>query len=288
MKIKITTDSCCDYPVDKLKKLGVPYISVIVVLKGEEYLDTINITPIDIFNFVKSTNKLPTTAAPSVESIKTFFEKELEGGYNIVHIGLSKKLSATTVNAESAAKEIGGDKIHVIDSESLSTGISLLLLYALDLLKQNKHSAKEIAEMVQSRVKNVQASFVVDTLEYLRKGGRCSALAAFGANLLKLKPRLQLHEGKIVSDGKYRGKIDSVYLKYIDETLSRYNNPDKTRCFVTHSYAEQASVDAVIEYVKSKNIFKEVIETKAGSTITSHCGKGTLGILYINDGGKIN
>lgn len=287
MKIKITTDSSCDYPVDELKKLGIPYIPIIVVLKEEEFLDTINITPKDIFTFVKNTNKLPKTAAPSVESIKSFFEKELEGGYTIIHIGLGKKLSATTVNAESAAKEIGGDRIYVVDTQSLSTGISLLVFYALDLLKQNKYSAKEITDKVQNRIKSVQASFVVDTLDYLHKGGRCSAMAAFGANLLKLKPRLQLEEGEIVSDGKYRGKINMVYLKYIDDTLSKFNNPDTTRCFVTHSYAEQDTVDKVVEYVKSKKIFKEVIETKAGSTITSHCGKGTLGILYINDGGKV-
>lgn len=285
MKIKITTDSCCDLSVERLQELNIPYIPLIVILKDEEYQDTINIHPTDIFEFVKKTGTLPKTAAPSIETLKSFFLKELEDDCEIIHIGIGMKLSSTSVHAEAAAKEIGNDRVRVIDSKSLSSGIALLVLYAYELAKEGKLSAKEIAQLVASRVEKVQASFVVETLEYLYRGGRCSMIAALGANLLRLKPRLQLIDGKIVSDERYRGKIHTVYYKYIDDTLKKFDNPDKKRCFVTHSHADPEHVKDVIEYVKSKNIFDEILECTAGATITSHCGRGTLGLLYINDGG---
>lgn len=285
MKIKITADSSCDLSLDFLREMGVEILPIVVILNGQEYRDLFDIGPKDIFDFVEKTNKLPKTAATSAETFKEFFKKQMNGGFDIIHFSLGSKLSATCANAETAAKEIDPNRISVIDSCSLSTGTSLLMMHALDLVKSGKLSAKEIAERVKKRIPHVQASFVVDTLEFLYKGGRCSMLAMFGANLLKIKPRLQLVNGSIISDGKYRGKLLPIYLKYVDDTLQKYSNPDKTRCFITHASADENLVKEVEKHVKSKNIFNEVIVSVANGTVTSHCGKGTLGILYINDGG---
>lgn len=286
MKIKITTDSSCDVSKDFLEKNNIPMIPLSVVLKDKEYTDVYEISPKDIFSFVEETKKLPKTTAVSIEAFKAFFQKESEGGYEIIHMGLGSPLSSTYNNSVVAVQELGLKNVHIIDCKSLSTGTTLMILYALDLVKQNKLSAEEIVNKIIARIPFIQASFVVDTLDYLYKGGRCSMLAMFGANILRLKPRLQLVEGKINSDGHYRGKLLPVYFKYIDDTLSKYSNPDKTRCFITHASADKELVDKVVEYVKSKNIFKEVIASVANGTVTSHCGKSTLGILYINDGGE--
>lgn len=288
MKIKITTDSSCDLSLNFLKENKIGVLPIVVILNGQEYRDLFDIGPKDIFDFVEKTNKLPKTAATSVESFKEFFTNQMEGGFDIIHFSLGSKLSATCANAETAANEIAPGRIFVIDSCSLSTGVSLLMLHALDLVKEGKLSAKEIAERVKKRIPHVQASFVVDTLDFLYKGGRCSMLAMFGANLLRIKPRLQLVGGSIISDGKYRGKLLPIYLKYVDDTLQRYNIPDTRRCFITHASADEKLVKEVENYVKSKNIFDEVIVSVANGTVTSHCGRGTLGILYINDGGVKN
>lgn len=286
MKVKITMDSTADAPKEFLDNYGISYIPLIVNLGDDEKYDTIDIKSSDIENFVEKTGKLPKTAARSAEDIKDFFKQFLDEGYDeIVHISISDELSVMCKNVASAAFELCQDKIHVVDGKNLSTGTTLLALHAAELAKQGL-SAKQIADIVRTRAYNVQSSFVVDTLQYLHKGGRCSMLSMFGANLLKLRPKLQLINGKIVPTEKYRGKMQVVLTKYIDDTLLSYNNPDTTRCFITHANADQDLVDSLIEYVKSKNIFKEVIETKANSTVFTHCGKGTLGLLYINDGGK--
>lgn len=286
MKVKITMDSTADAPKEFLESYGISYLPLIVNLGDEERLDTININSNDIIDFVSKTKKLPKTAARSVEDIKDFFKQFLDEGYDeIVHISISSELSCIYKNMVTAAFELCQDKIHIVDGKNLSTGTTLLALHAAELASSGM-SGKEIAKIESRRAYNVQSSFVVDTLEYLHKGGRCSMLSMFGANLLKIRPQLQLINGKIVPTEKYRGKMHSVLTKYIDDILVKYNNPDKTRCFVTHADADQEMVNEIVEYIKSKNIFKEVIETKANSIVFSHCGKGTLGLLYINDGGK--
>lgn len=284
MKVKITTDSTCDTTKEFLEKQGIPYLPCLVTLGTTDYTDTVDIKTSDIEAYVKKTKKLPKSAARSAEDFKEFFNSVLKDCDVIVHISISSELSCLYNNAVKASEEIGGNKVYVVNSRVLSTGTLLLVLYAKELAEKGE-DAKTIAEKAGHRAYAIQASFVVDTVDYLYKGGRCSAMAAFGANLLKLKPKLQLVDGKIISTGKYRGKSNIVLKKYIDETLSTYNNPDKKRCFITHADADEDVVKDVVEYVKSKNIFDDVIETHANCTIYTHCGKGTLGILYINDGG---
>ena len=286
MKIKVTIDSTADVTKEFLDSYGISAIPLIVNMGGEEYYDTENITTQDIQAFVSSTGKLPKTAARSTEDFKAFFKQFLDDGYDeIVHFSISGELSVTYQNAKTASFELCQDKIHVIDGKNLSTGTTLLALHACELAKSGL-SGKEIAEIEQSRAYSVQTSFVVDTLTHLYKGGRCSMLSMFGANLLKIRPQLQLVNGKIVPTEKYRGKMNAVLIKYIDNVLEKYNNPDTTRCFITHSNADPTMVEEIVEYVKSKNLFKEVIESIANATVYTHCGQGTLGILYINDGGK--
>lgn len=286
MKIKITTDSTADASPEFFEAHGIGYLPEIVNLGGEEYLDTVNITTKDIEDYVSSTKKLPKSAARSVEDFKDFFMGYLNEGYDaIVHVAISSNLSCICKNAQTAAEEIGDNKVFVVDGGVLSTGTLLLTLSALELAQTGK-PAEEIAKIIKHRSYATQASFVVETLEYLHKGGRCSMLSMFGANLLKIKPKLQLINGSIVANEKYRGKQLIVLKKYIDDTLALYNNPDTTRCFITHADADPEIVKEIVKYVQSKRIFKEVIETKANSVIFTHCGKGTLGLLYINDGGK--
>ena len=285
MKVKILCDSTCDSTSEILKDNNIDYLPLIVNLGDEERLDTVNISNSEIRDYVSKTGKLPKTAARSIEDYKNFYKNFYDEGYDIVFISIGAQLSVSHHNAVTASQEIDPNRIFVVDSRSLSTGSLLLALSGVELAKNGK-SAKEIFDILTQRSYQLQVSFVVDTLDYLRKGGRCSTLAAFGANLLKLKPKLQLIDGKIISTEKYRGKMNSVLKKYIDDTISLYDNPDTTRCFITHADADREVVNEVIAHVKEKNIFKEVIETTAGSTIYSHCGKGTLGILYINDGGN--
>ena len=286
MKTIITTDSSCDLSKEQLAEYNIKTIPIYVIMNGEEYKDGINITPNQIFEYVKLNKKLPKTAALSVEDYENFFKNILDENpdANIVHIGLSSGLSSSYEHSVSASQTFGG-KVFVVDGKSLSTGTGLLVLYAAKLAKSGIPT-EEIVVKTQNRVNFVQASFIIQEVDYLYKGGRCSALALIGANLLKIKPKIQVINGKMQSTGRPRGKMIQVLKDYVDGTLKEYSNPDKTICFVTHSSIEPEIADEIADYVRSKNIFDEVVITVASATITSHCGKGTLGILYINDGGK--
>lgn len=286
MKVIVTTDSSCDLHPRQIEENNIKVIPLYVNLDGEEFRDGVNITPTDIFEFVKANKKLPKTSAISQADFKLFFENILKENPDaeIVHIGLSSGLSTTYNNSVNAANEFNG-KVVSIDGKNLSTGTGLLVLYAVRLAKEGL-SKDQIIEKVSARVPFVQASFIAQEIEYLYRGGRCSALAMFGANLLKIKPRIQVVDGVMKNNGKPRGKTIPVLKQYVDDVLKEYNTPDPEICFVTHSTIEPEIAEEIAEYVRSKNIFKEVVTTIAGATITSHCGKGTLGILYINDGGK--
>lgn len=280
--VKIATDSCCDLTLDQIKENEIAVLPLLVSLGEDDYLDGVDVQPNDIYEFVKETKQLPKTAARSTEDFKEFFEKLLEDGSEVVYAGIGSGLSCTFENAKRAKEEIGSDRLFVVDSKSLSTGIGLLLLYAKKLAFEGKSGA-DIAAELQKQAQFSQASFVVNKLDYLHKGGRCSAMAKFGANLLKIKPRLEIVEGKIENTGKYMGQFKSVLLKYVDDMLKANPNPKKDICFVTHTKTEQEIVDAVIEHIKNKNIFDQIVETTAGSTITCHCGENTLGILFLTE-----
>ncbi len=277
----ITTDSACDLG-KLLKEREIPYLPLYVNINGEEYRDGINITPNDIFRIVSETKKMPKTSALSQADYEEFFGNLVESGNDVVHISLSSKLSTSYDNSVKAASLYSG-KVKIVDSKNLSTGIGLLVMYAKDLADQGLN-AEDIVKKVEERVPFVQASFIIQEVEYLWRGGRLSTLSMLGANLLKIKPQIEVVDGAMKNTGKPRGKMLPVLKDYIDRMLEQYNNYDNTRCFVTHSQVDKEIADEIVDYVKSKNIFKDVLLTEAGATITSHCGKGTLGLLYINDG----
>ena len=280
--VKITTDSTADLNAD-FEKYDIGVLPLNVILDGESYLDGVSIVPEDIFRKYEEKKVLPKTAARSPEDFAEFFRSYTDCGHEVVHINISSKISMTHDNAMKAAKETKG--VYVIDSLSLSSGTGLLVLYAAELAKKGL-SAKEIAELVKKRVPFVQASFVVDTMEYLHKGGRCSSLARIAASVLKIKPTIEVRDGGMQVGKKYMGSFDKIITKYVEATLSEFNSPDLTRIFITHTSASPETVEKVKEKILEIAPFVEVKETFASSTITSHCGKGTLGILYINDGVK--
>lgn len=284
MKTIITTDSSCDLSPEQIKENDIKILPIYVNMGGEEYKDGINIFPEDIFKYVKETKTLPKTSALSIADYQTFFKSVLDANpdANLIHIGLSSGISSCCEHSKMAAEEFDG-KVTVIDGKNLSTGTGLLVLYAAKLAKENVPYL-EIVSKVEKRVPYVQASFIIEEVHYLHKGGRCSAIAVIGANLLKIKPKIQVIDGGMKPTGKPRGKMITVLKDYVDQTLAEYNNPDKSICFVTHSCIEPEIAEEVKSYVESKNIFENVVVTTAGATITCHCGKGTLGILYINDG----
>ena len=278
--IKICTDSCNDINKDQIEENDIKVIPLSVILGDDEHLDGVDITPNDIFEYVDKTGNLPKTAARSIEDFKSFFQELLKDGDEVIYMGISSHLSSAYSYAKQAKEELNSDKLHIIDSKSLSTGIGLLVLYACELVKQGL-SCEEICERLEKQTAYNQTSFVVDTLDYLYKGGRCSAMARFGANLLKIKPRLELIDGKIENTGKYMGKFNTVIYKYIDDMLKLHDKVRKNLCFITHTCRDDNFVKEVVEYVKSKNIFDKVVSSRAGATITCHCGENTLGILYL-------
>ncbi len=278
MAVRITSDSTCDLG-ELVKEREIVILPLKVNLDMEEYHDGVDITPADIFAFVEKTNILPQTSAASVEDYKIFFKKFVDNGEEVVHFNISEKCSVSHNNAKTAAKEFGG-MVKVIDSMALSSGQGLLVMKAADLRDAGK-KADEIEEIILATRERVNTSFVPDCLDYLHKGGRVSALTMYGANLLKIHPLIMMKEGQLVPGKKYRGKMSVCLKQYLDDLKAMYPNYDKVRCFVTHSMADREIVDMVKEKVKELFQFDEIVETVAGSIITSHCGKGTLGVLFI-------
>lgn len=238
----------------------------------------------EIFAFVEKEKVLPKTNALNEFEYTEYFESLKKDYDAVIHICLSGEMSSSCNNAKRAAQSVGN--VYIVDSRNLSTGIGLLVIYARELADMGLEPL-EIQKRVQERTSAVQASFIVEKLDYLYKGGRCNSLALLGANLLKIRPRIVVKDGKMSSDKKYRGSMGSVIAKYGRELFEEFNTPDLSRVFITYSSATEEMVAAAKEVVSELG-FKEVFETRAGATVTSHCGANTLGILYFNDGDAKN
>ncbi|MBR4124247.1 MAG: DegV family protein [Clostridia bacterium] len=283
MKIKITADSTADLSQELADKFDIGIIPLVVNLGEEEYLDGETINPDMIYDYVRKTKKLPKTSAVNTVQYKEHFEKYLSGGYDaIIHFNISSEMSTTHNNAKLVCEEM--QNIFVVDSRTLSTGTALLAMYASELAQTGKYSPHDIVEMVEARRNTNQTSFIIDRLEYLYRGGRCNTIALLGANLLKIKPSIEVHEGKMGMAKRYMGNFQKSVMKYVADTLAKYNNPDYTRVFITHTEIDPEIVEEIKKYLKENTRFKEILETTAGSTVTSHCGPHTIGILYLNDG----
>ena len=280
MKIAISTESTLDIPKELQKEFDISVIPFTVILGDRSGLDG-DITPLEIFDYVDKTGILPKTSAVNEYQYDKYFTKLLKNYDAVIHISLSSEISSSCMNAINAASIL--KNVYVIDSKSLSTGIALLAIYARKLADQGIE-VEEIVERVNKRVPYVQASFVINSLNYLYKGGRCSSLARFAALLFRIKPQIIVKDGKMAPYNKYRGRNEQTVEQYCKDTLEEFNNPDLSIAFVTHSHATPEMVEVAKKALKERG-FKTIYETTAQATITSHCGPKTLGILYINDGG---
>lgn len=282
MKIKITTDSTCDLGNELAERYDIDVIPLSVILgDSAEYKDGVDITPQDIFDFVKKTGTLPKTCAITIEEYVAFFERELTENDSVIHFNISSKASSSNSNAVIAAEQFGG-RVHTIDTLALSTGQGLLVLKACEMARSGATDA-EIVRTVNELRPKVNTSFVPDALDYLHKGGRCSLASMLGAKILKLHPMIKMRDGQLYAAKKYMGDIDKCLKNYITELAKEYPKYDKSRCFITHSQCEPETVKNVREIVAEKFEFDEIIETIAGCVVTSHCGRGTLGVLFITE-----
>ncbi len=282
MKVKIISDSTCDLSPELIKKYDIEILPLYVNMGDKVRKDGLEVKPEDIYDYVSKTGILPKTAAPNLGDYLDLFGKWHREGYSIVHFNISGEFSSSYNTACMAAEEIGD--VFVVDSRNLSTGQGLVVLYGAELAAEGK-SAEEIKKACDAITPNVEASFVVDSIDYLRKGGRCSAVAALGANLLKLKPCIEVIDGKMTSSKKFRGNIDKVILQYVDERLRDRKDIIMKRIFITHTKCNPETVRAVRRKIDELMPgFAEVLETTAGCTVTSHCGPQTLGVLFIREG----
>lgn len=277
-KIAISLDSACDLSKELIEKYDFKIIPFGVNL-GDKFFYDGEITPEEIFEYADNNKTLPKTNAVNEESFKEHFAKILNDYDAIIHFDISSEMSSAYQNAVNASKNF--KNVYVVDSRTLSTAISLEAIYAKKLTETMDDPAK-IVELVKKRIPAVQASFIIERLDYLYKGGRCSGLALLGANLLKIRPEIEVLNGNMKNTEKFRGKMADCVTKYCRATLEKYNHPDKSVIFITHSVADKELVNAA-KAVVSEYGFENVYETTAGCTVSSHCGKNTLGILYIND-----
>lgn len=280
--IVITSDSTCDLSEEQIRQNEIGIYPLSVILGDKTYKDGLDIVPADIFRYYDETGQLPKTAAPSAAEYESYFRSFTEQGKTVIHFNISSKASGSYGFAATAAKQIGGDKVYVVDSLALSTGQGLLVMKACDLRAQGK-PAKEIYETILSLRAKVNTSFIPDTLLYLYKGGRCSTLSYYGAKVLSIHPMIDMKDGQLYPKKKYVGKMARCIRTYIHDLAQEYPKYDQTRCFVTHSNADPELVELAKQLVQELFHFDEICETVAGSIITSHCGRNTLGVLFISE-----
>lgn len=276
----ITYDSTCDLTAALLERFQIRTVPLTIQTGERIFPDDGHYTSEDLYADFHRDGTLPKTAAVSPEQFKEFFGAILAEGFDIVHIDISADLSGTCQNALIAAAELEAGRIHVVDSRQLSTGGGLLALQGAKLRDEGM-AAGDIADELRRLAPHSDTSFVLDTLEYMWKGGRCSGVAALGANVLKLKPCLEMREGKLVVCKKYRGTMERVYRQYITERLAGKTVVEDW-AFITHSGGiAEDTLAQLTELVKSLAPFREVFLTQAGCTVSSHCGPGTLGVLFL-------
>ena len=276
--IVITSDSTSDLSPELLERYHVEILPLGIVLGDKLYTDGNDINPDMIYAHHDKTGELPKTNAVNMDTAMEFFKPFVDAGKTVIHFSISSTMSSSFNNSRMAAEEIGN--VYVIDSANLSTGAGLLVIAAAEMAASGM-DAEAIVAALEDLKPRVDASFVIDSLEYLHKGGRCSALAMMGANLLKLKPCTQVKNGSMGVAKKYRGKYSEVLKQYVKEQLGDCSDIELDRVFVTHAGVDSAIVDDVVALVKETAPFKEVFLTRAGCTVSSHCGKDTLGVLFI-------
>lgn len=277
MRIRISSDSTCDLTAAIVQQYDIEIIPLYVNKDGVFYKDGVDITAQDIFRHVEGGGSMCSTAAVNVDDYLQYFGRMKQEFDAVIHFTVSSSMSSCYQNACIAAQELGG--VYVVDAENLSTGIAQLVLEAAIMARNGMEPEAIVAELNRLK-KKLDVSFILDTLEYLRRGGRCSAVAALGANLLSLKPCIEVRDGAMKVGKKYRGSLDKCLEKYIKERLADVDTLDLRRIFITHSGMPQEKVDRVQAWVNECAPFAEVLQTTAGCTISSHCGPNCLGILF--------
>lgn len=277
-KVIITADSTCDLTNEQKEMYGIETVPLYVRLGDEEHRDGVDVTPDELFAYVSAKGILPKTAACTAADYADAWKKYLDAGYDIVHIDISSEMSACCQNANNAADEYEG-RVRVVDSRNLSTGTGLLAIEGAVMAKEG-YGLNEIADRLEEKKRKLNVSFVIETMEYLAKGGRCSSVVALAAGMLRIKPCIEVKEGKMGVCKKYRGKMNQVLSVYVHERLKEAGEVDAKRIFITHSGVTPEVVSAVRAEILAEKPFAEVLESRAGCTISSHCGPGTLGILF--------
>ena len=280
--VKIISDSTCDLSPELLARYEIDILPLHILLGDQEFEDGKNITPDQIYAWSDANKTTPKTSAPAMADAIELFRPYVTAGREIVCFSISSSMSTSGNVMRLAAEELGASgQITVIDSANLSTGIGLLVVEAAIMAKKNR-TASEIVSEIEKLKSNVRASFVVDTLTYLYRGGRCNAVAAMAGGVLKLHPKIVVEDGAMNASKKYRGKIASVILSYVKDMEKDLKNARQDRVFITHSGCDREIVETVRTYLKNLGIFEEILETRAGGVVSSHCGPGTLGVLYIS------
>ena len=277
MKIRISADSTCDLSPELIRKYNLGITPLSVIIDGHVFHDGVDVTPRDIFR-ASDAGKAVRTAAVNTYEYREFFEEQLKTYDQVVHVCISSEFSTCYSDACEASAKM--DNVFVVDSRNLSTGSGLLVLEGAEMAAKGMDGA-QIADKLRERAGLVSASFVVRTVEYLRRGGRCSGMEALGAKMLHIRPSIVVADGKMHPGEKYRGRYEHYLKHYIEDTLADDSNIDFNRVFITHSPSEEGLVNFAIEKVKSYGLFREVLETMAGCTVCCHCGPDTLGILFM-------
>lgn len=278
MKIRMTADSTCDLTPELIRKYDIGIAPLSVVIDGEVFHDGVDVTPRDIFRAAEA-GKSVRTAAVNTYEYREFFTEQLKHCDQLVHVCLGSGFSSCYSDAVEASREM--DNVFVVDSRNLSTGSGLLVLDGLSMIRKGAEDGKAIAETLQGRTGLVNGSFVVRTIDYLRRGGRCTGLEALGAKMLHIRPSIVVQDGKMHPGEKYRGRYEHYLKHYIEDLLENDSNIDFQRVFVVHSPSEEGLVRFAIDTVKSYGLFREVLEAMAGCTICTHCGPDTLGLMFM-------
>ena len=281
--VKIISDSTCDLSPELLKKYDIEILPLQIILGDTNHSDTVDITPDEIYRWSDQTKQSPKTAALNVWQIYERllpYEKETQ---EVVLFSISESMSSTLSNMRSAVQMLDHpERMHVIDSANLSTGIGLLVIEAAIMAKQGC-TAAEIIERIEALKPHVRASFVVDTLTYLRRGGRCSGIEALAGSMLQLHPKIIVQDGKMTVSKKYRGSIQKAIAAYVSDLQPQLEKSKKNRVFITHSGCSDEILSQVNDQLESMHHFDEILVTRAGGVVSSHCGPGTLGVLFIEE-----
>lgn len=277
MKFKVTTESTCDLSQVQIDTNNIGIVHLIIVKDGKEYQDAITITTQDIFDHVAAGGELCTTAAVNIADYRNEFSKYADDYDGVIHISIGSGFSSCYQNACLAAAEF--DNVRVIDSCNLSSGQGLLVMKACELAHSYEDIDKICKELCQF-VPKIETSFLLNRLDYMVKGGRCSTATALGANLLNLKPCIEVKNGKMVVVKKYRGNYNKCLTNYVKDRLANRDDLDRSTLFITHTPVSDSAYQAVVDMIAQQPPFADVYETNAGCTVSCHCGPGTLGILF--------